>query len=198
MAWSALKVVDLRAELKKRGLPTTGKKAELISRLEESDSPQVEQGGVANNTEQPEEEVPVRQDTKKRDHEEDEIDQTSRSEAKRRRIDGEGAVKEEDGKDVKVEEQVIKEEEEHKVDPENIRFNHGDDDNDMLYQGQRNSAKLIKRGHECPYLDTISRQVCHIDYSDVCIRSPCNTTHVYTCRILILILKSAAQYRCQK
>lgn len=35
--WSSLKVVELREELKKRGLKTSGKKADLVSLLEESD-----------------------------------------------------------------------------------------------------------------------------------------------------------------
>ena len=35
--WSSLKVVELKEELKKRGLKTSGKKADLVSMLEESD-----------------------------------------------------------------------------------------------------------------------------------------------------------------
>lgn len=40
--WSNLKVVDLRAELSNRGLPTKGVKAELIARLNEDDATQTE------------------------------------------------------------------------------------------------------------------------------------------------------------
>lgn len=35
--WSKLKVVELKAELKSRGLPTTGRKADLVAALEEAD-----------------------------------------------------------------------------------------------------------------------------------------------------------------
>ncbi|CAB9522160.1 dnaJ domain-containing protein [Seminavis robusta] len=35
--WASLKVAELRTELKSRGLPPTGKKAELVARLEEND-----------------------------------------------------------------------------------------------------------------------------------------------------------------
>lgn len=40
--WSTLKVVDLRAELSNRGLPTKGVKAELIARLNDNDAAQAE------------------------------------------------------------------------------------------------------------------------------------------------------------
>lgn len=44
--WSTLKVVDLRAELSNRGLPTKGVKAELIARLNEDDAAQAEAPAV--------------------------------------------------------------------------------------------------------------------------------------------------------
>lgn len=36
MSYSSMKLPELKAELKKRGLPTTGKKEELIKRLKEA------------------------------------------------------------------------------------------------------------------------------------------------------------------
>lgn len=47
--WSSLKVVDLRAELSNRGLPTKGVKAELIARLNEDDVAQAEVPEVQDN-----------------------------------------------------------------------------------------------------------------------------------------------------
>jgi ribosomal protein L22 len=49
--WDSLKVAELQAELEARGLPKSGKKAELVARLEEDDA-----GGA--DAEAPEEEAP--------------------------------------------------------------------------------------------------------------------------------------------
>eukprot|EP00889_Picochlorum_renovo_P008196 jgi/Picre1/35226/NNA_002688.t1 len=139
------------------------------SALKVKEEQQQEGTGAVVPTEQAEEKVPVRQDTKKRDHEEDQEEignGGSNSEAKRRRIDDEATVKEEEQQDVKM--QVIKEEEEHKVDPERMAFEHGEDDDEPLYHGQRNSGKLVRRGNECPYLDTISRQNLDFDFEKCC------------------------------
>jgi hypothetical protein len=38
LEYDALTVAELQAELDRRGLPTTGKKAELVERLEEADA----------------------------------------------------------------------------------------------------------------------------------------------------------------
>lgn len=53
--WAKLKVVDLKAELKRRGLPQGGLKTELIARLEEADQEAVEPQGEEQAEEQVEE-----------------------------------------------------------------------------------------------------------------------------------------------
>jgi large subunit ribosomal protein L22 len=53
--WESLKVAELQAELEARGLPKSGKKAELVARLEEDDA-----GGAE--PEAPEEEAPEEQE----------------------------------------------------------------------------------------------------------------------------------------
>ncbi|KAK4061201.1 uncharacterized protein Triagg1_10373 [Trichoderma aggressivum f. europaeum] len=65
--WSQLKVVDLRAELKSRGLPYAGLKAELVARLEAADK-EAEQGEGENPPEEPNEPVAVEEDNVEKDN----------------------------------------------------------------------------------------------------------------------------------
>ena len=76
--WESLKVAELQAELEARGLTKSGKKAELVARLEEDDA-----GGA--DAEAPEEEAPAEQETPEAEAAEEEPEAAEAKPPRRRR-----------------------------------------------------------------------------------------------------------------
>ena len=94
--WSALKVVELKEELKQRGLPVAGKKVELIARLEKHDEEQAKAEVEAPSEEQVQEEAEQGHVEAKPSQEQEQETETQRNEEK----EEEGKVKASNGGDL--------------------------------------------------------------------------------------------------
>ena len=153
MNWSRLKIADLKDELKKRGLSTQGKKADLVERLEESDTPKPN--------------VPVD------DSPPQEISEESTRKRQLEAMDVSEVSKKRKGNDARPAEVG-------EAMPDNDNDDDNDDDA-LLYSGQKH-GNVVKGGAECPYLDTISRQSLDFDFEKCCSVS-LSQVNVYVCLV---------------
>lgn len=168
--WSRLKVVELKEELKRRGLAIAGKKTELVARLEEDDASKGSgrRPGAIEALTLPAESAPAEAErpTKRQRSSENQtvLEHVVAADRPAQEPNPSGAGPEgrvSDGGD---------------------GGNGGDDDDDDVALAAQNKPDCIISTSSCPYLSTINRRLLDFDFEKACSVS-LSKTNVYACLV---------------
>ena len=151
--WSKLKVAELKEELKRRGLPTTGKKGELVERLESANEPE-----PAAEVERAEQQAPVAAAEPKLPSPSPEPPAKKQKQAPH--VDPAPSLPQESES---CQEGLIDD----------------SDDDDKLALASRNKPATVT-GRSCPYLSSINRKLLDFDFEKACSVS-LSKVNVYAC-----------------